>query len=235
MCVCIYVYCIYIYIWISSRTHMYTPHAEGCAEGSQSQGQGEGEGQESHLGCLRSYSSLSCRFSVRVLGQFPCYPGIGEVQRPIARWTRLFVDTCRHVLWGAMVGNVCCARSLWDQSRFQWKMDDVCCVAVGWCLVWLQSSSWQAPQARVVPVALWKLWLAGEFPICRWFSYLTPPFSEGIFQGVVPGGWGGGRIRFWSFVSIRMRGDARCSTRLGAQSIMGGDIMLYDLPSFWVR
>ena len=92
ICACVYIYIcihmyiyIYIYIWINSRTHMYTPHAEGCAEGSQSQGQGEGEGQESHLGCLRSYSSLSCRFSVRVLGQFPCYPGIGEVQRPIAR------------------------------------------------------------------------------------------------------------------------------------------------------
>ena len=165
MYIYIYVYIVYIYIWISSRTHMYTPHAEGCAEGSQSQGQGEGEGQESHLGCLRSYSSLSCRFSVRVLGQFPCYPGIGEVQRPIARWTRHFVDTCRHVLWGAMVGNVCCA-SLWDESRFQWKMDDVCCVAVGCCLVWLQSSSWKT-RTRAVPVSL-----------CSWIAGFHQPFVD---------------------------------------------------------
>ena len=70
----------------------------------------------------------------------------------------LNVPFCRHVLWGAMVGNVCCA-SLWDESRFQWKMDDVCCVAVGCGLVWLQSSSWKT-RTRAVPVSLCS-WIAG--------------------------------------------------------------------------
>ena len=51
------------------------------------------------------------------LGQFPWkIPELGKCSG------RLHVERVfRHVLWGAMVGYVCCTGSLWDQSRFQWE------------------------------------------------------------------------------------------------------------------